>query len=113
MWQTLIGMFAAPLGAIINKGITIAATSVIAYSVAQRTRELGIRRALGADQRDILRLVLGQGLGLALAGVALGIAGAFALTRVIKGLLFEVSATNPTTYVGVAMLFVGVALVAS
>ena len=86
---------------------------VIAYSVAQRTRELGIRRALGAEQRDILRLVLSQGLGLALAGVALGIGGAFALTRVMQGLLFHVSATNPTTYVGVAALFVNVALAAS
>src|SRR5437899_4496485 len=86
---------------------------VIAYSVAQRTQELGIRRALGAGQRDILRLVLGQGLGLALAGVALGIGGALALTRVMTGLLFQVSATNPATYVGVAGLFVRVALVGS
>jgi putative ABC transport system permease protein len=86
---------------------------VIAYSVAQRTREVGIRRALGAQQGDILRLVLGQGLGLSLAGVAIGIGGAFALTRVMKGFLFQVSATDPTTIVGVALLFVGVALVAS
>jgi predicted permease len=86
---------------------------VIAYSVAQRTREVGIRRALGAQQGDILRLVLGQGLGLSLAGVAIGIGGAFALTRVMKGFLFQVSATDPTTIVGVALLFVGVALVGS
>jgi putative ABC transport system permease protein len=86
---------------------------VIAYSVAQRTHEVGIRRALGAQQSDILRLVLGQGLGLTLAGVALGIAGAFALTRVIKTLLFEVSATDPTTFGAIAILFVLVALAAS
>jgi putative ABC transport system permease protein len=86
---------------------------VIAYSVAQRTREVGIRRALGAQHGDILRLVLGQGLGLSLAGVAIGIGGAFALTRVMKGFLFQVSATDPTTIVGVALLFVVVALVAS
>ena len=69
--------------------------------------------ALGADQRDILRLVLSQGLGLVLAGVALGIGGAFALTRVMESLLFHVSATNPTTYVGVTALFISVALAAS
>ena len=57
---------------------------VIAYSVAQRTQELGIRRALGAQESDILRMVVGQGLGLTLAGVALGVAGAFALTRFLK-----------------------------
>jgi predicted permease len=86
---------------------------VIAYSVAQRTQEVGIRRALGAQQSDILRLVLGQGLGLALVGVVIGIGGAFALTRVIEAQLFQVSATDPVTFVGVALLFVGVALVAS
>ena len=86
---------------------------VIAYSVAQRTREVGIRRALGAQHGDILRLVLGQGLGLSLAGVAIGIGGAFALTRVMKGLLFQVSASDPATFLGIALLFVAVALVAS
>ncbi|HMJ62835.1 MAG TPA: FtsX-like permease family protein, partial [Bryobacteraceae bacterium] len=86
---------------------------VIAYSVARRTQEVGIRRALGAQQSDILRLVLGQGLGLSLAGVAMGIAGAFALTRVMKGLLFQVTATDPATFAGIAILFVIVALAAS
>jgi len=105
----LLGLFAGVALVLAVVGIY----GVIAYSVAQRTQELGIRRALGAGQRDILRLVLGQGLGLALAGVALGIGGALALTRVMTGLLFEVSATNPTTYIGVAVLFVSVALVAS
>jgi putative ABC transport system permease protein len=86
---------------------------IIAYSVAQRTQEVGIRRALGAHQSDILRLVLQQGLVLTLLGGALGIGGAFALTRVMKGLLFGVSATDPTTFVGIALLFVAVALAAS
>jgi len=86
---------------------------VIAYSVAQRTQELGIRRALGAQESDILRMVVGQGLGLTLAGVALGVAGAFALTRVLKSLLFHVSATDPATFTGAALLFVGAELVAS
>ena len=86
---------------------------VIAYSVAQRTHEMGIRRALGAQHRDILRLVLGQGLVLALVGVAIGVAGAFALTRVMKTLLFHVSATDPAIFAGIATLFLLVALVAS
>jgi len=84
---------------------------VIAYSVAQRTQELGIRRALGAQESDILRMVVG--LGLTVAGVALGVAGAFALTRVLKSLLFHVSATDPATFTGAALLFVGAGLVAS
>jgi ABC-type antimicrobial peptide transport system permease subunit len=86
---------------------------VIAYSVVQRTQEVGIRRALGAQQSDILQLVVTQGLTLALAGIAIGIGGAFALTRVMKNLLFHVSATDPATFVGIALLFVAVALVAS
>jgi putative ABC transport system permease protein len=81
--------------------------------VAQRTQEMGIRRALGAQQIDILRLVVGQGFRLALAGVAVGITGAIALTRVMKTLLFHVSATDPVTFAGVALLFLFVALAAS
>jgi len=86
---------------------------VIAYSVAQRTRELGIRRALGAQQSDILRLVVLQGFRLALAGVAVGIAGAYFLTSLMTTLLFHVSATDPATFVSVALLFLLVALAAS
>jgi putative ABC transport system permease protein len=86
---------------------------VIAYSVAQRTQEMGIRRALGAQQNDVLRLVLGQGLRLALAGVALGIAGALGLTRLMSALLFHVSATDPATFVIVALVFLLVALAAT
>ena len=86
---------------------------VIAYSVAQRTQEVGIRRALGAQQSDILRLVLGQGITLALAGIAIGIGGAFALTRVMRRYLFHVSATDPATFLGIAFVFVLVALAAS
>ena len=86
---------------------------LIAYSVAQRTREVGIRRALGARHGDILRLVVGQGFALALAGVAVGVGGAIALTRVMKGLLFHVSATDPATFAGIAVLFLVVALAAS
>jgi ABC-type antimicrobial peptide transport system permease subunit len=86
---------------------------VVSYSVVQRTREVGIRRALGAQQSDILRLIVGQGIGLTLAGVAIGVIGALGLTRVMKGLLFGVKATDPATFVEVAGLFVVVALAAS
>lgn len=86
---------------------------VIAYSVEQRIQELGIRRALGAQNGDILRLVIGQGLGLTLAGVALGIGGALALTRVMKSLLFNTSATDSSTFMAIALLFVVVGLLAS
>ena len=86
---------------------------VIAYSVVQRTHEVGIRRALGAREGDILWLIVGQGFGLVLAGVAIGIGGAFALTRVMKALLFHVSATDPYTFAGIALLFILVALAAS
>lgn len=86
---------------------------VIAYSVAQRTHEVGIRRALGAQHGDILRLVVGQGFGLASTGVVLGVGGALALTRVMKDLLFGVSATDPVTFTGIALLFIVVALAAS
>jgi len=86
---------------------------VISYSVVQRTQEMGIRRALGAQQADILRLVMRQCLGLTLAGIATGIAGALALTHVMKSLVFEVSTTDPATFVSVAVLFLLVALAAS
>lgn len=86
---------------------------VIAYSVTQRTQEIGIRRALGAQQRDILRLVMGQGLVLSVMGIALGLGGAFAATRVMQSLLFRVSSTDPATFAGVAVLFLLVALTAT
>jgi len=86
---------------------------IIAYSVAQRTQEMGIRRALGAQHGHILRLAVGQSFCLVSAGVALGIAGAFGLTRLMQGLLFHVGATDPATFVAVALLFLSVALAAS
>jgi len=106
---TLLGSFAGVALLLSLIGIY----GLIAYSVAQRTREVGIRRALGARHGDILRLVVGQGFGLALAGVAVGVGGAVALTRVMKGLLFHVSATDPATFAGIAVLFLVVALAAS
>ncbi|MFY9575032.1 MAG: FtsX-like permease family protein, partial [Blastocatellia bacterium] len=86
--------------------------SVICYAVRQRTRELGIRMALGAQSRDVLRLILSQGLRLALLGVALGLGAAFALTRWMESLLFGVSATDTLTFAAIAVLLIAVALVA-
>ncbi len=85
---------------------------VISYSVTERTQEIGIRVALGAKTLDVLRLVMGQGARLALAGVALGIGAAVSLTRLMENLLFEVSATDPLTFAGIAFLFMAVALLA-
>jgi putative ABC transport system permease protein len=85
---------------------------VISYSVAQRTRELGIRVALGAQVTDVMRLVLKQGMTFVLIGEVVGIAGAFALTRLISGLLFGVSPTDTKTFVTVAVSLFLVALVA-
>jgi ABC-type antimicrobial peptide transport system permease subunit len=85
---------------------------VIACSVSQSTREIGIRIALGAQARDALRLVMGQGMLLTLTGVVLGLAAAYGLTRVMASLLFGVGATDPATFAGVALLLVAVAAVA-
>jgi len=86
---------------------------VIAYTVAQRSHEMGIRIALGASHRDILRLVVGQAMLTTLIGVGLGLAGAFALTRLMSTLLYDVSATDPAIFAGVALLLALVALFAS
>src|SRR5262245_25558073 len=85
---------------------------VMAYSVAQRTHEIGVRMALGARATDVLRLVVRRGMALALGGVAIGVAGSFALTRFKKTLLFDVSETDPLTFIGIPMLLALVALLA-
>jgi putative ABC transport system permease protein len=85
---------------------------VMSYAVARRTREMGIRLALGARGQDVLKLVIGQGMKPVIAGVALGLAGAYALTRVMATLLFGVSATDPSVFLGVAALLAAVALLA-
>jgi putative ABC transport system permease protein len=95
--------------------LVLAATGlygVISYGVAQRKRELGIRIALGARPGDVLKLVTGEGMALAIIGVALGLMAALALTRVIEGLLFSVSATDPLTFMVIALLLMFVALLA-
>jgi putative ABC transport system permease protein len=91
---------------------TMGLYSVMTYSVSQRTREIGIRMALGAALGDVVRLVVGQGMRLALLGVALGLTGAFALTRVFASLLLGVGTTDPVTFVGVPLLLFAVTLLA-
>jgi putative ABC transport system permease protein len=85
---------------------------VMSYSVEHRTHEIGLRMALGAQTSDVLRMLLGQGMKLVTMGVALGLIAASALTRLISGLLFEVRATDPVTYVVIALLLAAVALLA-
>jgi len=86
---------------------------VISYLVERRTRELGIRIALGAQRRNVLRLVLSDGLKMAVAGVAAGLLAAFGLTRLLTGMVYGVSATDPATFAAIAILLIVVALLAS
>jgi hypothetical protein len=89
---------------------TVGLYGVIAYSVSQRTREIGIRMAVGAQRKDVKRLVLGEGMLVILEGLAIGLASALALTRVLSSLLVGVTATDPLTFAGVAVLLAFVAL---
>ncbi len=104
----LVGLFA--LTALVLSAIGL--YSVLSYLAAQRTHEIGIRMALGAKRRDVLRLLIGQGMSLALLGVTLGLVASFGLTRLLKNLLFNVSATDPLTFAAIALLLTTVALLA-
>ena len=86
---------------------------VMAYSVTRRTREIGIRMALGAQKSDVLRLVLYEGMALVGVGILLGLLGAFALTRLLASFLYGVSTTDPSTFISIAVFLAAVALLAS
>jgi putative ABC transport system permease protein len=105
----LLAIFAAVAMVLAAVGIY----GVMSYSVAQRTHELGIRMALGAQRRDVLKLAIGEGLKLVLIGIVLGLGTSFVLTRVMSSLLFGVSATDPLTYISISILLISVALLAS
>src|SRR5262249_36209091 len=104
----MMGVFAAI--ALLLAGVELYA--VMAYAVSQRTHEIGVRMALGARSLDIMRLITWQGLKLTLVGLALGMAGAFALTRVLAPLLYGVTATDPLTFILISLSLAGTALLA-
>jgi ABC-type antimicrobial peptide transport system permease subunit len=109
MSTVLLGTFAAIALALACIGLY----GVMSYSVSQRGREMGIRMALGARNVDVIGLVLRQGMVLVLAGVVLGVVAALLLTRVMASQLYDVRATDPATFVGVAVLLTGVAFLAT
>ena len=106
----LLMLSAFALVALLLTGVGV--YGVLAYTVAQNTREIGIRMALGAETRDVLKLVLGHGMVLALTGVVIGLAGALSLTRLLNALLFGVSATDPLTFAMISVSLISVAMLA-
>jgi predicted permease len=112
-WQRFAMLLLVIFAAVALVLTVIGIYGVVNYSVTQRTHEIGVRIALGARHGDVIRLVVEQGLRLAVAGVALGVIAALILTRILSSLLYGVSATDPLTYAGTAILLIAVAMVAS
>ncbi len=110
--ERLVARVSGLFGALALLLACIGLYGLISYEVARRTQEIGIRTALGAERRDVLRLVLLQGMRLALAGAAIGLVLALALTRYAKDMLFGVKATDPLTFAGVVVLLLGLTLLA-
>ena len=113
VWQPRFNLIPIALFAVL--ALTLAAVGiygVMAYTVTQRTQEIGIRVALGARRGDVLKLMLGHGLRLALLGTVIGMAGALGLTRLMTGLLYEVKPSEPITFLGVSALLTSVTLLA-
>jgi putative ABC transport system permease protein len=120
--EQLLGTSVAPrkfnmllLGIFAGVALLLAAVGlygVMSYSVSWRTQEIGIRMALGANRADVLKLVVRQGMMMTVIGLVLGLAGAFALSRVLTGMLYGVSATDPLTFTGVSIVLLVVALLA-
>jgi putative ABC transport system permease protein len=114
MAQTTFTMFLLVIAAAVALVLgSVGIYAVISYVVSQRTREIGVRMALGAGRGDISRMVLKEGLGLALTGIGLGLLGAFVVTRLMLALLFDVSPTDPATFAAVPTLLAVIALFAS
>jgi putative ABC transport system permease protein len=110
--QNMAASLAAAFGLLALVLAAVGLYGVVAYTVARRTHEIGIRVALGAQARDILRIVLGQGMALTLVGLGAGLVGAFVMARLLASLLYGISPADPATYILVALLLLTVALLA-
>ena len=111
--QELLGLLLTIFGAIAMLLAVVGVYGVLLYVTSQRTREIGVRMALGAERRDVVRLIVWEGMALILGGIGLGLAGAFGAMRIIRGQLYEVSPSDPFSFGGVALLLAGVGLVTS